>query len=193
MTGRVHAGTPRAQRLSSTSRSNVFVYMTGHGGDEFLKFQDSEEISAFDLADAFATMHTQKRYALGAVRLLADPPATRYHELFFMIDTCQANTMWSKLYSPNLLAAGSSAKGENSYSVRRPFVWLRRCRCWRHRSITRTRTSAWPSWIDSAITSSATSATSTRAPTGRWPSSSVLAIPSRRPVLTRLPGRLFLF
>jgi phosphatidylinositol glycan class K len=36
--------------------------MTGHGGEEFLKFQDSEEISAFDLADAFEQMSAKKRY-----------------------------------------------------------------------------------------------------------------------------------
>ena len=35
-----------------------------------------------------------------------------------MIDTCQANTMLTKFYSPNILATGSSAIGENSYSVR---------------------------------------------------------------------------
>ena len=34
-----------------------------------------------------------------------------------MIDTCQANTMFSKFYSPNILATGSSEMGENSYSV----------------------------------------------------------------------------
>ena len=34
-----------------------------------------------------------------------------------MVDTCQANTMYSKLYSPNILATGSSQLGENSYSV----------------------------------------------------------------------------
>lgn len=34
-----------------------------------------------------------------------------------MIDTCQANTMLTKFYSPNIFATGSSAKGENSYSV----------------------------------------------------------------------------
>lgn len=33
-----------------------------------------------------------------------------------MIDTCQANTMYSKLYSPNILATGSSMLGESSYS-----------------------------------------------------------------------------
>lgn len=35
-----------------------------------------------------------------------------------MIDTCQANTLYSKFYSPNILATGSSEKDENSYSVR---------------------------------------------------------------------------
>jgi GPI-anchor transamidase subunit K len=87
--------------LLTDEKSNVFVYMTGHGGDEFLKFQDNEEISAFDLADAFETMWRKKRY----------------NEILFMIDTCQANTMYSKLYSPNILATGSSNLGENSYSV----------------------------------------------------------------------------
>ena len=36
--------------------------MTGHGGNEFLKFQDNEEISAFDIADAVAQMWEKKRY-----------------------------------------------------------------------------------------------------------------------------------
>lgn len=53
-----------------------------------------------------------------ACRLTNLPPIVSYHELFFMIDTCQANTMYSKIYSPNVLATGSSPKGENSYSVR---------------------------------------------------------------------------
>lgn len=33
-----------------------------------------------------------------------------------MIDTCQANTMYSKFYSPDIISTGSSALGENSYS-----------------------------------------------------------------------------
>ncbi len=92
---------PRSKRLLSDANSNIFVYMTGHGGNEFLKFQDNEEISAFDIADAFEQMYEKKRY----------------NEIFFMIDTCQANTMYSKFYSPNVLATGSSVLGENSYSV----------------------------------------------------------------------------
>jgi phosphatidylinositol glycan class K len=33
-----------------------------------------------------------------------------------MVDTCQANTLYERLYSPNVLAAGSSRRGQNSYS-----------------------------------------------------------------------------
>lgn len=91
---------PRSKRLLTDENSNIFIYMTGHGGNEFLKFQDAEEISAWDIADAFEQMHEKKRY----------------NEIFFMIDTCQANTMYSKFYSPNILAVGSSELDESSYS-----------------------------------------------------------------------------
>ncbi|CCH44067.1 GPI-anchor transamidase [Wickerhamomyces ciferrii] len=91
---------PRSKRLLTDENSNIFIYMTGHGGNEFLKFQDAEEISAWDIADAFEQMHEKKRY----------------NEIFFMIDTCQANTMYTKFYSPNILACGSSEFEESSYS-----------------------------------------------------------------------------
>ena len=38
--GRHEDWVPRSKRLLSDASSNVLVYMTGHGGDEFLKFQD---------------------------------------------------------------------------------------------------------------------------------------------------------
>ncbi|CRK43582.1 hypothetical protein BN1723_016219, partial [Verticillium longisporum] len=100
MTDRVGAEMPRSKRLLTDERSNILVYMTGHGGNEFLKFQDAEEIGAFDLADAFEQMWEKKRY----------------NEILFMIDTCQANTMYSKLYSPNIIATGSSKLDQSSYS-----------------------------------------------------------------------------
>jgi len=37
--------------------------MTGHGGNEFLKFQDNEEVSAFDIADAIEQMWEKRRCA----------------------------------------------------------------------------------------------------------------------------------
>lgn len=100
LTGRLPPSTPRSKRLLSDERSNILVYMTGHGGDGFLKFQDAEEISNVELADAFEQMH-QKR---------------RYHEIFYMVDTCQAQSMFQRFYSPNILAVGSSHVGEDSLS-----------------------------------------------------------------------------
>ncbi|XP_046403784.1 putative GPI-anchor transamidase [Ischnura elegans] len=100
LTGRLPPGTPRSKQLMTNDGSNVLVYLTGHGGDGFLKFQDSEEITSQELADALEQMW-QKR---------------RYHEIFFMIDTCQAASMYEKFYSPNILAVASSLVGEDSLS-----------------------------------------------------------------------------
>ncbi|XP_068687666.1 GPI-anchor transamidase-like [Montipora foliosa] len=100
LTGRLPSSVPRSKRLLSDERSNILVYMTGHGGDGFLKFQDAEEITSIELADAFEQMW-QKR---------------RYNEIFLMVDTCQAYSMTQKLYSPNILAVGSSLVGQDSLS-----------------------------------------------------------------------------
>lgn len=100
LTDRLPAEVPRGKRLGSDAGSNVLIYMTGHGGNEFLKFQDSEEIGSWDLADAFEQMWEKRRY----------------HEMLFMIDTCQANTMYSRFYSPNIIATGSSEIDQSSYS-----------------------------------------------------------------------------
>lgn len=62
LTDRWPADYPRSKRLMTDDRSNILIYMTGHGGNEFLKFQDAEEISSFDLGDAFEQMWEKKRY-----------------------------------------------------------------------------------------------------------------------------------
>ena len=51
-----------------------------------------------------------------ASRRLTPHRVQSYHEMLFMIDTCQANTMYSKIYSPNIIATGSSAIDQSSYS-----------------------------------------------------------------------------
>ena len=40
------------------------ILSTGHGGENFLKFQDSEEISNVELGDAFEQMWQKKRYTI---------------------------------------------------------------------------------------------------------------------------------
>ena len=100
LTDRWDDDVPRGKRLGTDSGSNILIYMTGHGGSEFLKFQDSEEISSWDLADAFAQMREKHRY----------------NEMLFMIDTCQANTLYRQFYAPGMIATGSSEVDESSYS-----------------------------------------------------------------------------
>lgn len=100
LTDRWEEGVPASKRLLTDEGSNILIYMTGHGGNEFLKFQDSEEISSWDLADAFSQMREKKRY----------------NEMLFMIDTCQANTMYRQFYAPGVIATGSSEEDESSYS-----------------------------------------------------------------------------
>nr|SVE83704.1 EOG090X07K0 [Daphnia pulex] len=100
LTGRLPASTPRSKKLLTDSGSNVLIYLTGHGGDGFLKFQDSEEITNVDLADAIQQMWEKQRY----------------HEMLFIVDTCQAASLYQKFYAPNVLAIGSSLVGEDSLS-----------------------------------------------------------------------------
>ncbi|CAI5469008.1 unnamed protein product [Closterium sp. Yama58-4] len=100
LTGRHDSSVPRSKRLLSDGSSRILIYLTGHGGDKFLKFRDKEELQAQDLADAFHHMHQQHRY----------------HSILLMIDTCQAQTLYSEIYSPGIVSVASSAKGEMSYS-----------------------------------------------------------------------------
>ncbi|RHZ15724.1 hypothetical protein DYB37_009163 [Aphanomyces astaci] len=105
LTGRHEPGTPASRRLDSDEDSNVFVFMTGHGGDGFLKFQDAEELSSHDIAQAVQEMHVKGRY----------------NELFYMVDTCQAGSLATQLYSPNVVTIGSARTGENSYAYHTDF------------------------------------------------------------------------
>lgn len=100
LTDRLPEGTPRSKRLLSDENSNILVYITGHGGDGFLKFQDTEEMNAMELSDVFQQMHEKKRY----------------NEMFFMIDTCQAGSMVLPIKSPNIIGVGSSSVGQDSLS-----------------------------------------------------------------------------
>jgi len=100
LTGRVSKDTPRSKQLLSDETSNVFLYMTGHGGEGFIKFQEAEEITNFELADVFEQMWQKGRY----------------NELLFLADTCQAASLFDKCYSPNIIAGASSRVGEDSLS-----------------------------------------------------------------------------
>lgn len=100
LTGRHPPSTPRSKRLLTDPSSNVFIFITGHSGEEFIKFQDWEELTSNDIADAFEQMHKQRRYK----------------RIFWLSDTCQAASLQNQFYTPGIVAMGSSDTKENSYS-----------------------------------------------------------------------------
>lgn len=108
LTDRLPFRTPASRRLQSGPNSRVVIYLTGHGGDEFLKFSDHFELTAEELAEAARAMFAHRRCA----------------ELLLVVDTCQAATLTDWVAATALpgepamrvISLASSALGENSYS-----------------------------------------------------------------------------
>ncbi|KAJ1454693.1 peptidase C13 family-domain-containing protein [Pelagophyceae sp. CCMP2097] len=103
LVGRHSASEPRSRRLESNANSNVLLYMTGHGGDEFLKFHDSDELAAQSIAAAVREMYAKKRY----------------RKLTIIIDTCQAASLFKYLdaqTTPHVLTIASALTGQNAYA-----------------------------------------------------------------------------
>lgn len=100
LTGSHDPDDPVSRRLALHPRANVLVYLTGHSGDFFMKFQDAEFITSYDIANAFRQMHQ-----LG-----------RYHRLLYIVDTCRAATHFTHIDAPNVVSIGSSPETEDSYA-----------------------------------------------------------------------------
>eukprot|EP00048_Salpingoeca_helianthica_P013066 m.194872 g.194872 ORF g.194872 m.194872 type:complete len:372 (-) comp15454_c8_seq4:485-1600(-) len=102
LTDRLPAHIPQSRRLRSNANSSVLVYMTGHSATGLLKFQDTQELPASRIAAALAAMHALARYG----------------ELLLIADTCHAAALFHDIRAPNVIAMGSSAAHEDSYSRR---------------------------------------------------------------------------
>ena len=95
--------TGRRRVLHTNSESNVLIYMTGHGGDQFFKFQDEEEITSYDFANLMHEMYLRKLY----------------NKVLFVTDTCQAFTLVDRVTtttSPNVFTVASSLKDQSAYA-----------------------------------------------------------------------------
>jgi len=128
LTGRHPKNTPLNQQLPLHSHTNVLIYITGHGGERFMKFRDIEELTTTDLERTLYEMYMMNRYK----------------EILLIIDTCQAFTLapndemyenkisikveeWLSKFYPftfskpnrlvkNVYCIGSSLIGQNSYA-----------------------------------------------------------------------------
>lgn len=80
--------------------TNLLIYITGHGGDQFFKFQDEEELMAQDIANLMNKLYEEKKFG----------------KALFIADTCQAFTLFDKVSTPNVLALGTSLIDESAYA-----------------------------------------------------------------------------
>ncbi len=100
LTGRLSSDTPVRKTLQTDENSNILMYMTGHGGDEFFKFHDTQEISSQDMGYLLRDMYAKNRYK----------------EVLLIVDTCQASTFSNHIDVPGVYTLTSSVQGENSYA-----------------------------------------------------------------------------
>jgi phosphatidylinositol glycan class K len=91
---------PSQKRLRSSSDSHVFLYLTGHGGERFLRFHDYEDWNAQQLATMIDTMQAKQMY----------------HRMWIVADTCQAESLFHYVTAAHVIMLASSRLGESSYS-----------------------------------------------------------------------------
>lgn len=102
LTGSVSSeSTPLSRRLETDSESNVLVYLTGHGGDGFLKFHDRSEMTGEDLAGAIAQMHARRLFK----------------RMLLIVDTCNAESLTALCAAPGLITVASSKANQKSRSL----------------------------------------------------------------------------
>lgn len=101
LTGNVGYGAASSQVLGSDSESNVLLFLTGHGGDSFLKFHDQSELMAADLGAAVEYMTM-----VGMCK-----------RVLVVLDTCQASTMYEDIRTHGWAGAASSKRDQSSYAL----------------------------------------------------------------------------
>ncbi len=84
------------------------IYLSGHGGEDFLKFQGVETLTSTDITDALSQMAAQGRFG----------------SLLFIADTCKAASLFTGVaVVPHVVTVASSKSGACGWVVGR-CVWL---------------------------------------------------------------------
>ncbi|CUG88458.1 GPI-anchored transamidase, putative [Bodo saltans] len=98
--GRFDATQPQSRRLMSDANSNLLVYLTGHGGEGFLKFQDTSYLYSEEIGVMFTLLFAQRMY----------------RKALFVVETCHAESLCLAITAPNVACIASSTVSEDSYS-----------------------------------------------------------------------------
>ncbi|KAH9386528.1 GPI-anchor transamidase subunit K [Nematocida major] len=88
--------------LGADSSTNLLIYITGHGGDGFIKYCNRKYFYTDDLTDALVRLQRVRKLK----------------SVLFIADTCQADTLIDKTRLPsNITFMSTSLKGESSQST----------------------------------------------------------------------------
>lgn len=87
-------------RLSSSSASTILLYLTGHSAEDVTKIQDSEFLSAIDLARSIDTLFA----------------GNRFRRLLVLFDTCEGETICEPIHTPNVVCIAGSKRGQSSFA-----------------------------------------------------------------------------
>eukprot|EP00915_Cephaloidophora_sp_WS-2016_P010670 GHVH01015719.1.p1 GENE.GHVH01015719.1~~GHVH01015719.1.p1 ORF type:complete len:469 (-),score=67.98 GHVH01015719.1:348-1754(-) len=95
-------GSPRTKVLDSDEYSNIFVYITGHGGDHFIKLRDWSDLDGENLGELFKYMKSVDRFG----------------KLLWVADSCEIASLQDYFTddSSNVYAIGSSDIGQSAWS-----------------------------------------------------------------------------
>jgi phosphatidylinositol glycan class K len=96
--GRYEAGLPQHRRLQANER--LFVYLNGHGGENFFKIQDTEVVHSEDFAKVFRELAHKGLYS----------------EALIILDTCEALSLFDQVDAPNIVMMGTSVTGQHALS-----------------------------------------------------------------------------
>ena len=92
------------RNLNTNRNSRIFIYITSHGGDRFIKFRGKYVILSEDLNRALIEMYDKGRYK----------------EILFVLDTCEAFTLYDNVnteLAPNIYFIASSIYDEKASSI----------------------------------------------------------------------------
>ncbi|KAI5189722.1 GPI-anchor transamidase subunit K [Nematocida minor] len=88
--------------LGADSATNLLIYITGHGGDGFIKYCNRKYFYTDDITDALVSLQKMRKL----------------NRILFIADTCQADTLLDKSRLPdNVTFVSTSLKGESSHST----------------------------------------------------------------------------
>ncbi|CDW73443.1 gpi8p [Stylonychia lemnae] len=91
---------PQSKRINSNEKTKIFIFMNGHGGENFFKIQDTEVVHSEDFGKVFNEMDIKNKYS----------------EILLLLDTCEAMTLFDRVNAPNIMMVGTSVLGQHAYS-----------------------------------------------------------------------------